>query len=182
MKIIKLVLQLIGLVVLIPAVALATLRFENRNNDGPSILFPGGELVSGQLHSGPEPDWSFTSSVQTIELELEDSGTSRLIWILDADGQAYVVSGYMNTWLGRLWKHWAVQADEGDGLAVVRINGVRYERQLERIQSGAELDGLAASLIRKYAGGQVTPQAIAGTRAAIESGATWAFRLAPREG
>lgn len=181
MKITRVILQVIGLLLLIPAVAMATLRFENRNDDGPSILFPGGELVSGNLYSGPEPDWDFTSDIQTIELELEDTGSSRIIWILNADGKAYVVSGYMDTWLGRLWKDWAVVADEGSGEAVVRIDGTRYERQLQRIHSGDELDGVAASILRKYAGGNVTPESIARERANIEAGSTWAFRLAPRE-
>lgn len=181
MKAIKIILQAVGLVVLIPAVAMATLRFENRDNDGPSVLFPGGELVSGELYSGPEPDWSFTSNVETIELELEDSGSSRLIWILDADGKAYIASGYMDTFLGRLWKDWAVEADAGSGLAVVRINDTRYPRRLQRIRAGEELDGVAASMLRKYAGGVVTPEGVAGVRAAIEAGSTWIFRLAPRE-
>lgn len=181
LKIIKLALQAIGLLVLIPAVAMATLRFENRNNDGPSIVFPGGELVSGDLYTGPEPNWDFTRDIQTIELELEDSGTSRLIWILNADGRAYIASGYMDTFLGRLWKDWAVEADAGSGLAIARINSVRYPRRLERIESGPELDGVAASMLRKYAGGLVTPEGIAGVRAAIEAGSTWIFRLAPRE-
>ena len=180
MKILKIIGQVVGLVVIFFAVAMATLRFENRNNDGPSILFPGGALVSGQLHTGPEPDWSFTADIQTIELELDDSDSSRLIWIQDADGKAYVVSGYMDNFLGRLWKHWAVEADEGSGLAVLRIGDTRYERQLNRIQQGDVLNGIAASVIRKYAGGNATPEAIAGFRAAIESGNTWAFELAPR--
>ena len=38
----KIVLQVIGILLLVPAVALATLRLDNRNADGPSILFPGG--------------------------------------------------------------------------------------------------------------------------------------------
>lgn len=182
MKILKIAFQVLGLFVLIPAVAMATLRFENRNNDGASILFPGGELVAGELYTGPEPNWDFTADVQTIELELEDTGSSRIIWILNSEGRAYVVSGYMNTFLGRLWKDWAVQAYEGSGQAVVRVDGVRYERQLERIQSGDELDGVAASVLRKYGGGVVTPEGIAAERAAIESGSSWLFRLAPREG
>jgi len=181
MRIVKIILQVAGLLVLIPAVALATMRFENRNSDGPSILFPGGELTSGELYTGPEPDWGFTSDIQTIEMELEDSGTSRIIWILDADGRAYIVSGYMDTFLGRLWKDWAVQADEGSGRAVVRIDGVRYERQLERVHAGEELDGVAASILRKYRGSNATPAAVARERAAIEAGSSWVFRLAPRE-
>ena len=57
MKILKIILQVAGILLLIPAVAMATLSFGNRNNDGPSIIFPGDELVSGDLYTGPEPDW-----------------------------------------------------------------------------------------------------------------------------
>ncbi len=172
MKILKILLQAFGLIILIPAVALATLRFENRNADGPSILFPGGELVSGELYTGPEPDWSFVRDVPTIELQLNDPLSSRLIWILESEGKIYVVSGYMNTFLGRLWKEWAIQADEGDGVAVLRVNGMRYERQLVRITEGPVLDGVGAEMGRKYR----APV----TRQIIESGNTWVFELAPR--
>ncbi|MGM0633226.1 MAG: hypothetical protein ACQETO_08625 [Pseudomonadota bacterium] len=180
MKTAKMVVQVLGLVVIFFVVAMGTLRFQHSNDDGPSILFPGGALVSGELHTGPEPDWSFTSDIQTIELELDDSDSSRLIWIMDADGKAYVASGYMGNFLGRLWKHWAVEAYEGSGRAVVRIDDTRYERQLVRIHEGDVLDGVAASMVRKYMGGNPTPEAIAGVRAAIESGDTWIFELAPR--
>ncbi len=172
MEILKILLQAFGLIILIPAVALATLRFENRNADGPSILFPGGELVSGELYTGPEPDWSFVRDVPTIELQLNDPLSSRLIWILESEGKIYVVSGYMNTFLGRLWKEWAIQADEGDGVAVLRVNGMRYERQLVRITEGPVLDGVGAEMGRKYR----APV----TRQIIESGNTWVFELTPR--
>lgn len=170
MKILTIGLQVLGIVVLVPLVVLGTLRFENRNADGPSILFPGGELVSGDLYTGPEPDWSFTSDVPTVELQLNDPLSSRLIWILESEGKIYVASGYMSTFLGRLWKHWAVQADDGDGQAVVRINGTRYERQLIRIKEGPVLDGVGAAMA-KY--GASTP------RQYIEAGNTWIFELAP---
>ncbi len=164
--------QIIGILVLIPVVAFGTLALRHRGADGPSVLFNGGELVSGELHSGPEPDWSFTRSVGTIELQLTQSMTSRLIWIVESDGKAYVVSGYMNSFLGRLWKHWAVQANR-DGRAVLRVNGVRYPRQLVRIEQGEVLEGVAAELGRKYN----SPT----TRASIEAGDTWVFELAPAE-
>lgn len=180
MKIVKIILQLLGILILIPAIAMATLRFQHRNNDGPSILFPGGALVSGSLHTGAEPDWSFLADIQTIELELDDSDSSRLIWIMESDGKAYVVSGYMDNFLGRLWKHWAIEADAGSGRAVLRVGDTRYERQLVRIHEGDVLDGVANSFVNKYGGGNPTPQAIAGFRGAIESGNTWAFELAPR--
>lgn len=173
-KILTVVIQLTVAAVTIPAVALATLSFENRNNDGPSVIFPGGELISGELYSGPEPDWRFTDEVNTIHLQLFDPISSRLTWIEESAGKIYVTSDYMGTWLGRLWKHWAVQAYEGDGLAVVRIDGVRYERRLVRVFYSPLLDGVIEKKIEKYRSRI--------TREAIESGETWVFELAPREG
>lgn len=174
MKSIKIILQLIGLMILIPVAVLTTLRYENRNNDGPSILFPGGELTSGSLHTGPEPDWKFTDQISTVDLQLYDPLSSRLIWIEENEGKIYVTSDYMGTWLGRLWKHWAVEAYEGDGLALVRIEGVLYERKLVRVLDGSVLDGIIAKKIEKYRSRI--------TREAIESGETWVFELAPRSG
>lgn len=180
MKILKIALQVLGILLLVPAVGMATLRYDNRSADGPSILFPGGELVSGELHTGPEPDWSFTDDIFTIELQLNDPLSSRLIYILESEGKIYVVSGYMSSALGRMWKHWAVDADEGDGLAVLRIGDTRYRRQIVRIHEGDVLNGVSAKLVTKYGGGNATPQAIAASRANIEAGNTWAFELAPR--
>jgi hypothetical protein len=51
LKALKIVLQMVGILLLIPAVTIATLRYENRNNDGPSIIFPGGELVAEDLYT-----------------------------------------------------------------------------------------------------------------------------------
>ncbi|MEX2470151.1 MAG: hypothetical protein WD396_10380, partial [Pseudohongiellaceae bacterium] len=130
MKPLRLILQILGILLLIPAVALATMRIENSNNDGASIVFPGGELVSGELHTGPEPDWGFTNDIATIDLQLYDPISSRRVWILESDGRIYVASGYMESFLGRLWKQWAVRADQGDGRAMIRVDGVRYERRL----------------------------------------------------
>ncbi len=175
MKMLKMGLQILGILVLIPLVATATLRFEYRNADGPSILFPGGELVSGELHTGEEPDWRFTDDVGVVELQLEDPLSSRRLWIIEYDARIYVPSGYMASTLGRIWKHWAVHADGGDGLAVLRIDdGTRYERRLQRVHEGPELDGIAAKMASKY-GAPVT-------RADIEAGNTWIFELEPREG
>ncbi len=174
MRALVIVLQALGIVALIPLVAMATLSLKHRNADGPSILFPGGELVSGELHTGSEPDWSFVRDVGIVELQLEEPSRSRRVWIVEHDGRIFVPSGYMTSALGRLWKHWAIHADEGDGLAVVRIDGVRYQRRLERIQEGPELNGISERMAAKYG----SPM----TRADIEAGNTWIFELAPREG
>lgn len=172
MRLLIIVAQLVGVVLLVPAVALGTLRYVNHDADGPSILFPGGELVSGELYEGPEPDWSFVDRVATVELQLSDPPNSRLIWIIQNEGRIFVASGYMSTTLGRLWKHWAVRADAGDSLAVVRIEGTRYERQLVRIANGPVLEGVAAGMRTKYRA--------PASREDIEAGNTWIFELAPR--
>ena len=161
----------IGILVLIPVVALGALLVTSGSSDGPGAVFGGGPLVSGELVTGPEPDWSFARDVRDIELALLDPPRSRLIWIAEHEGKIYVVSGYMSTRIGRLWKRWPAQA-ERDGRAVLRIDGKRYERTLVRIQSGAVLEGVTAEFSRKYRAGM--------TPAAIEGGNTWLFELAPR--
>ena len=57
-------------------------------------------------------------------LQLLDPDRSRLIFVLDYEGKAYIVSGYMSNRIGRVWKKWPKA--ERDGRAVVRIDGERY--------------------------------------------------------
>jgi hypothetical protein len=161
----------VGVLLLIPLVAIGTLLVTSGYSDGAGVLFGGGKLVSGELVTGPEPDWSFTREVPTIELQLLEPPRSRVMWIIEHGGKPYVVSGYMGSTIGRFWKRWPVQA-ERDGRAILRISGKRYERTLKRIKTGAEVEGIAAELRRKYQY-QVTP-------ADIEAGTTWLFELAPR--
>lgn len=178
----RIVLQGIGVIILILAVTIVTLKIANQGADGPSILFPGGELVSGELHTGSDPDWRFTDDVFTIELQLVNPMSSRVIFIMESDGKVYIPSGYMQSFLGRIWKEWAFQADEGDGLAVARINGTRYERQLIRIKDTDVIDGIAAKFGSKYAGGDPPEAAAAFFKKSVTDGDTWIFEMAPRDG
>ena len=164
------VLAVIRVLVLIPVLALSALAVSSRVSDGPSVVFSGGPLVSGELVTGPEPDWSFARDIREIELQLLDPPRSRILWIVEHEGKIYLNSNYMLGFVGRLWKRWPAQA-ERDGRAILRIDGKRYERQLVRIKSGAGLEGVMAEFSRKY-GGMST--------AAIESESTWLFELAPR--
>ncbi len=72
MKILKILLQSSVFIALISFVALGTLRIQRSGADGATIVFPGGEMIAGELHMGPEPDWSFTDNISTIELQLND--------------------------------------------------------------------------------------------------------------
>lgn len=176
----KLFLQIVGLFALLLCVTLVTLSFKYRGADGPSLLFPGGKLVSGQLHQGTDPDWSFTDHVATIELETSDPVSSRRIFVMESDGKIYVGSAYMRSMLGRLWKDWAFDVEEaGARDAVARIAGVRYERELIRVMDPKAVAGVAKKSAMKYAGGE-TPEAVARIMKQVAEGDTWLFELAPR--
>ena len=157
------------LLVLVTAVGTAAIK--QRFADGPNRVFSGGALVSGELYRGTEPDWTFVNQTPTIELQLLDPVQSRRIWTASVDGKLYVWSGYMNSLVGKLWKSWPAQA-ERDGRAIMRINGVRYERQLVRVQSGDGLRALTALINDKYSS-RTSPEA-------IDSGDVWMFEAAPR--
>jgi len=171
--------QVVGIMVLLLAVTLITLKLKNQNADGPSVLFPGGVLVSGQLYQGTEPDWSFTDDVFTIELQTNDPISSRRIFIMESDGKVYVPSGYMRSVLGKMWKDWAFGVEDGSNLVVARIDGVRYERVLLRLTDPAIVDGVASKLAQKYAGG-ATPETVAQLTKSVADGDTWIFEMAPR--
>ncbi|MDD9888835.1 MAG: hypothetical protein OXU66_01110 [Gammaproteobacteria bacterium] len=171
MQIVKNAIIVILGLLLIPFTAVSTAAVKQRLSDGSNFVFSGGPLEEGVLYSGPEPDWSFVSDIPTIELQLYDPPASRTIWTAEANGKLYVWSGYMGTTVGRMWKQWPLQA-ERNGLAMLRIDGIRYERQLHRIQTGPELVDIAAAITAKYPS-QTTP-------AAIENGDVWLFEAAPR--
>ena len=182
LKSIKIIGQVVGFIVVIFVMALVTLRFQYSEADGPSILFPGGEMTSGELHTGPEPDWSFTDEIYTVDLQLNDPMASRRIFIIESKAKIYVVSGYMRSFLGRIWKEWAFEADAGNNEGLLRINGIRYPRRLVRITDGDELNGIAAKLATKYGGAPApaSEEVIRNTKASFESGNTWVFELKPR--
>jgi len=171
MQIVKNTIIVILCLILIPVTAVSTAAVKQRLSDGSNFVFSGGPLVEGELYSGPEPDWSFVDDVPLIELQLINPPATRTIWTAENEGKLYVWSGYMGTTVGRMWKQWPLQA-EADGRAIVRINGVRYERNLRRIQSGPDLEGIAAAITNKYPS-QTTP-------ASIESGSVWLFEAEPR--
>lgn len=166
------VLLALAVIVLIPVVAIGTLLATSGFSDGPSAVFGGGPLVEGELVTGPEPDWSFVRDLQTVELQLVEPPRSRLVFILESEGKIYVVSGYMGSWIGRLWKRWPAQA-ERDGRAVLRVDGKRYERTLRRIMGGPEVAGVEAELARKYGAPNLSESMVAED--------TWLFELAPRD-
>jgi hypothetical protein len=167
-RLLKWLAGLVGVVVLAIVVIVVGARF----GDGPRAILPGGELTSGEIFTGPEPDWTFARDIPEMELQLVEPTVSRTIWLQVHDKKLYVVSGYMNSAVGKLWKQWPAQAVE-DGRAVIRIDGKRYERQLVRITDDLPvLEGIAAETNRKYGASLEADMAA--------SGDAWFFAVGPR--
>jgi hypothetical protein len=167
------VLRILGVVLVGLLLAIAGLAISARFHDGPIAIFAGGPFASGELVTGPEPDWSFVREVREVEFQLLDPARSRTTWILDHGGKAYIPCGYMTTWWGRLWKRWPHEA-AADPRVLLRIDGKLYERRLVRIEDGPEVAPLLAELSRKYGGGREIPID------AVTSGDLWLYELAPR--
>jgi hypothetical protein len=168
-SVVRVVVSLLSLLVVVIGGVLVGARFA----DGPIAIIAGGPFTSGELVSGPEPDWSFVRDVREVEFQLLDPPRSRTTWILDHEGKAYIPCGYMTTWWGKLWKRWPLEA-ERDPRILLRIGGALYERRLVRIQAGPIVAPLLAELSRKYAGGREIPME------AVTSGYLWLYELAPR--
>ncbi len=168
-SILRIVLGLLGSLVLLIAIALIGARFA----DGPVAIIAGGPFTSGDLVTGPEPDWSFARDIEEVEFQLVEPPRSRTTWILEHEGRIYIPCGYMTTTWGKIWKQWPIEALE-DGRAILRVGDKLYERELVRIADGPLLAPLVAEISRKYAGGAAMgPDA-------VTSGYLWLFELAPR--
>ncbi|MEQ8953533.1 MAG: hypothetical protein RL120_05320 [Gammaproteobacteria bacterium] len=171
MKIIKYLLRFLGIVVLFMSLSFGVTAILATFSDGPIQVFAGGPLEQGELVTGPEPNWRFVRDIATIEFQLLNPARSRTVWIIENEGRIYLISGYMNSLVGRIWKQWPAQAME-DGRAIIRIDGKRYARQLVRIERGPILGAIAAEAARKYG--------VPMTREYIEEGNGWVFALVPR--
>jgi hypothetical protein len=170
MRFLKWVAGAIGVLIL----AVVLVVFGARFADGPIAIIPGGPLEAGELYTGPEPDWTFARDIPVMEFQLVEPPRSRTIWLEVYDKKLYVVSGYMNSAVGKVWKMWPAQAEK-DGRAIVRIDGKRYERQLVRIlDDQSTLAGIGAEVKRKY-GAPLTADLAA-------TGDAWFFALEPRAG
>jgi hypothetical protein len=170
---IALAVLLLGLV----AVAIVARFLDGPLRPLPLALLPGGPLRAGELVTGPEPDWSFARDIEVMEFQLLEPARSRNIWLLVHEGKLYVACGYMNSWWGRLWKQWPIDAME-DGRSVIRIAGKRYERETIRVTDPELFWALIKESRRKYRPPE--DQALPDELPPLEATGVWLFELAPR--
>ncbi len=150
-----------------------------RMSDGPVEFWPwftisiGGPFRSGELTASPS-NWDFIKEREEIEIQTLNPTTSRTVWVPVIDGKLYIVSGYMNSGIGRLWKQWPTYMEE-DNRILIRIDGNIYEQRLNRITEGPITAEVMSEIGRKYFGGPagVNPQAGIG----VTSGSVWLFEV-----
>ena len=175
-------LRWVGIALAVLILGLVAVAMVARSSDGPLgpfplALLPGGPLLAGDLVRGPEPDWSFARDIELMEFQLLEPARSRTIWLLVHEGRLYVASGYMNSWWGRLWKQWPIDAME-DGRAVIRIAGKRYEREAIRVTDPELFWSLIKEVRRKYR--PLEDEDLPDELPSLESTGAWLFELAPR--
>ena len=167
--------SIVGLVVLVVFSIFAVARF----SDGPIGPWPiemvtAGPFKTGELQvGGDEPDWSFLKDYPIVQFQLLDPPRSRTTYIMETEGRIFIPSGYMNSTMGKIWKHWPMEAED-DGRALLRVDGKLYERTMVRIEEGEILNGVLGELSRKYFGFPVSQEN-------IDSGNLWIFELEPRK-
>lgn len=151
-------------------VAIGTLLYLVRFNDGPMEIISGGPFISGELVTDVD-DWSFLSGRATIELQTMLPPRSRTMWLVVYDNRLFVLSSYMNTMVGKVWKKWP-RTIEKNNLAVVRADNRLYRLQLIRHHDGEFVEPVLELFNEKYHTSQTADD--------IEAGNAWLFELTTR--
>lgn len=166
-------LKWLGISIGVLIVAVAGFLFAMRFHDGPLEIFSGGPFKSGNPAMAPA-DWSYLADRPTIEFQTLDPATSRTVWLGVLDGRLYLVSGYMTTGYGKIWKQWPHYIEENDDRIILRVDGNLYEQRLQRITGGPVAAAVMDVFGRKYNFG-----AGAGD-APVTSGYVWMFEVVDR--
>jgi hypothetical protein len=174
-KIAKWTAFVLGAFVLMIGVAYGGMRL----SDGPVEFFPwftisiGGPFRSGEVVASPE-NWDFLKEREEMEIQTYNPNTSRTLWVPVVDGKLYIVSGYMNSTIGRLWKQWPTYIEQ-DNRILIRVDDNIYEQRLNRITEGPIAAAVMSEVARKYVGAPAEVNPAAGV--AITSGSVWLFEV-----
>lgn len=168
----KAILGRLGLVLLAIVVTIAMFLFTARFHDGPLEIIAGGPFATGTPTPAPS-DWSFLTDRDTIEFQTLDPARSRTVWLAVHNGKLFIVSGYMTTSYGAIWKQWPHYLENDDRI-VLRIDGKLYEQRLQRVMDGPDVLPVLREFNRKY--GATEPTSID----TVIEGETWVFQVVPR--
>ena len=162
------------------ALALSVFLLGMRCTDGPIAVFTGGPFSTGILAAAPT-DWTYLTDRDLIEFQTMDPPRSRTVWLAVHEGRLFIVSGYMNSVPGAIWKQWPYYLEDDDRI-ILRIDGNLYEQRLERFMEGPEVVPVLSELFRKYfAGGGVTGNDSFTSAETVANGDTWMFEVVPQQ-
>lgn len=156
-------------IIVLVGVLLVSVRF----HDGPLEIISGGPFTSGELTPAPD-DWSFLIDRAQIEFQTMDPATSRTVWLGVNDQRLFLVSGYMTTGYGAIWKQWPHYLENDDRI-ILRIDGKLYEQRLQRVMEGPDILPILNEFSRKYGDG------LGATANQVTEGHTWMYEVVDRE-
>ena len=152
----------IALIILLVVVLFFGASWILSRSDGPTFIFAGGPLRSGEQVELSDLDWTTLDSLHELEMEIVGTGNSLTLWFSVHDDIPYVacdldcVGGMLNRW---------PQQVELDKRVVVRIDEKRANGVLVYVPHETnEYKRVRAGRNQKYAGGD-------GGRAAAETAA-----------
>lgn len=137
-----------GILLLVIMLGVGGLLFGMRFHDGPREILPGGPFKSGELTQAPD-DWTFLTDRMEIEFQTLTPDTSRVVWVAVVDSRLYIMSGYMTTGYGKIWKQWPHYMDE-DNRVILRIDGKLYEQKMQRHHEHPQLAEIVTAFANKY--------------------------------
>ena len=165
----------LGIAIVGVALVVFVFLFAMRFSDGPMAIVPGGAFSSGEPAPVPA-DWSFLRDRMEVEFQTMDPDTSRTVWVGVHDSRLFLVSGYMNSWYGGIWKQWPHYLGD-DASIVLRVDGRLYDLRLERVMDGPDIIPVLSEFGRKYGG--APPNAV-DSNEAVTSGSVWMYEAVAR--
>ena len=167
-----------GTAVLVVGFTIGLFLFGMRFHDGPLEIVTGGPFKTGELADAPN-DWSFLTGRMEIEFQTIEPDTSRVVWLGVFDKRLYVVSGYMNTGYGKIWKQWPHYL-VNDGRIILRIDGKLYEQQMVRLMSHPNLLEIMTIYGKKYGAGVGPDVNAQQLQEVLAAGDFWLFEIIDR--
>lgn len=173
------ILKWLGITILVLVLGVAVFIFGMRFHDGPLEMVTGGPFTTGELAEAPD-DWTFLTDRMEIEFQTIEPDTSRIVWLGVFDKRLYIMSGYMNTGYGKIWKQWPHYLVADDRI-MLRIDGKLYEQRLARLMDHPQLLQIMTIYGKKYGAGAGPDVTVEQLRKILASGDVWLFEVVDRE-
>ena len=171
-------LKWLGIIVGVLVLCITIFLFSMRFHDGPMEIITGGPFQSGELTEAPD-DWSFLKGRMEIEFQTMAPDSSRVVWLVVLDKRLYVISGYMNTNYGKIWKQWPHHLVEDDRV-ILRVDGKLYEQRMVRMMEHPQLLALMTINREKYAGETVPSFTAEQIDGMLSAGDFWLYEVRDR--